>query len=299
MTSNVGLCICGGKYKLRYKLGVGGFGMVYLATDMDTGEDVAVKIENRMHMYAPSSHGEVSLYEKLSGGHCIPTIYMRGKELGHDFVVMDLLGPSLEDLFIYCGQQFSLKTVLMIADQLLCICQYIHSKEVVHNDIKPGNLMMGTGRNGNRIYIIDFGSAEYRAPFQETNSKGIGGTLMYASIIGGGTGSPRNDLETIGYVLIQFLQSRLPWHEESEFDDCELVFEKKGSVSLEDLCKNQPQEFARYMEYVRSLEWDDKPNYSYLRKIFRNLYLKRGFKYDNVFDWTTKLYAELHNKSQK
>ena len=117
---------------------------------------------------------------------------MCGEEAGYKFAVMDLLGPSLEDLFAYCGQQFSLKTVLMIADQLLCRCQYLHSKEVVHNDIKPENLMMGTGRNGNRIYIIDFGIATHRAtrpPLRETDNSGhCVGTLHYASIIGGSHG---------------------------------------------------------------------------------------------------------------
>jgi serine/threonine protein kinase len=100
---------------------------------------------------------------------------------------MDLLGPSLEDLLVYCRQQFSLKTVLMIADQLLSRCQYLYSKEVVHNDIKPENLTIGTGRNGNCIYIIDFGSATYdatRQPLQETVNRGCYvGTLHYASIM--------------------------------------------------------------------------------------------------------------------
>jgi hypothetical protein len=99
-------------------------------------------------------------------------------------------------------------------------------------------------------------------------------------------------------VLIEFLQSRLPWAEEVELgstdDTFRLVFEKKVSISVEKLCENQPQEFALYMNYVRSLGWEVKPDYSYLRKIFRNLYLARGFKYDNVFDWTAKRYAELH-----
>jgi serine/threonine protein kinase len=157
---------------------------------MDTGEDVAIKLGTSKA--ATAFDKEAIFYEKLSGGRCIPTIRMHGREVGYKFTVMDLLGPSLEDLFAYCGRQFSLKTVLMIADQLLCRCQYIHSKEVVHNDIKPGNLMMGTGRNGNRIHIIDFGCATRRAtspPLRETDISGdFMGTLKYASTMGGGSG---------------------------------------------------------------------------------------------------------------
>jgi serine/threonine protein kinase len=160
------------------------------ATDMDTGEDMAVKLQygKRSGLLLTK---EAPYHEKLSGGRCIPTIHMHGQEAGYSFVVMDLLGPSLEDLFDYCGRQFSLKTVLMIADQLLCGCQYLHSRKVVHNDIKPGNLTMGTGRNGNRIYIIDFGSAmEYSAtnPPLETDDRFQVGTTFYASAIGSGKG---------------------------------------------------------------------------------------------------------------
>lgn len=105
-------------------------------------------------------------------------------------MVFDLLGPSLEDLFSFCGRRFSLKIVLMLADQLLHRLEYIHSKNVIHRDVKPGNFLMGTGRCGNQVYATDMGLATERRDVQtKTNSAGAArrhliGTARFASING-------------------------------------------------------------------------------------------------------------------
>ena len=112
---------------------------------MNTGEEVAIKIEHKS--IDPSLlKQEVKLYESLAGGVGIPTVYWFLWENNYCAMVFELLGPSLEDLFNYCDRQFSLKTVLMMADQLISRLQYIHSKNVIHRDIKPENFLMGTGK---------------------------------------------------------------------------------------------------------------------------------------------------------
>ncbi|EPB67031.1 hypothetical protein ANCCEY_13879 [Ancylostoma ceylanicum] len=102
-------------------------------------------------------------------------------------MVMELLGPSLEDLFNFCQRKFSLKTVLLLADQMITRIEYIHERDYIHRDIKPDNFLMGLGKRGNLVYIIDFGLAKkYRdsrsqhIPYRE--NKNLTGTARYASV---------------------------------------------------------------------------------------------------------------------
>mmetsp|Transcript_27303 Transcript_27303/g.20438 ORF Transcript_27303/g.20438 Transcript_27303/m.20438 type:complete len:135 (+) Transcript_27303:419-823(+) len=134
-------------------------------------------------------------------------------------MVIDLLGPSLEDLFKFCGGRFSLKTVLMIAHQILGTIARLHAKNFVHRDIKPENFLMGLGRKSHIVHLIDFGLAKrYRdgkthqhIPYKE--NKNLTGTARYASVNAhlGIEQSRRDDLESIGYILVYFANGSLPW----------------------------------------------------------------------------------------
>ena len=79
-------------------------------------------------------------------------------------MAFELLGPNLEDLFCYCGRRFSLKTTLMLADQLLHRFESLHAVHYLHRDVKPENFLLGTGYQGNTVYMTDFGLAVYRRP---------------------------------------------------------------------------------------------------------------------------------------
>uniref|UniRef100_A0A0D9VEU2 non-specific serine/threonine protein kinase n=1 Tax=Leersia perrieri TaxID=77586 RepID=A0A0D9VEU2_9ORYZ len=210
--------IVGGKYKLGRKIGSGSFGEIYLATHVDTYEIVAVKIESSKTNH-PQLLYEAKLYNALQGGTGIANIKWCGIDGEDNVLVIDLLGPSLEDLFVYCGRRFSLKTVLMLADQMITRVEFMHSKGYLHRDIKPDNFLMGLGRKANQVYIIDFGLAKrYRdattnrhIPYRE--NKNLTGTARYASSNThlGIEQSRRDDLESIGYVLLYFLRGSLPW----------------------------------------------------------------------------------------
>ena len=103
---------------------------------------------------------EAEMYQALSGGTGIPGVLWFGQECDYFALVYELLGPSLEDLFNYCDRRFSIKTVLLIADQAISRIKYIHDKGLLHRDIKPENFLMGTGIKGNILYTIDFGLAK-------------------------------------------------------------------------------------------------------------------------------------------
>lgn len=218
-------------------------------------------------------------------------------------LVLDLLGPSLEDLFNFCSRKFSLKTVLMLADQMINRVEYVHSKSFLHRDIKPDNFLMGLGRRANQVYIIDFGLAKkYRDPVSHQHipyreNKNLTGTARYASINThlGIEQSRRDDLESLGYVLMYFLRGSLPWQglkAGTKKQKYEKISEKKISTSIEALCKSYPSEFASYFHYCRSLRFDDKPDYAYLKRIFRDLFIREGFQFDYVFDWTILKYQQ-------
>uniref|UniRef100_A0A8C6L085 non-specific serine/threonine protein kinase n=1 Tax=Nothobranchius furzeri TaxID=105023 RepID=A0A8C6L085_NOTFU len=285
----------GNRYRLGRKIGSGSFGDIYLGTDISVGEEVAIKLECVKTKH-PQLHIESKIYKMMQGGVGIPTIKWCGAEGDYNVMVMELLGPSLEDLFNFCSRKFSLKTVLLLADQMISRIEYIHSKNFIHRDVKPDNFLMGLGKKGNLVYIIDFGLAKkYRdarthqhIPYRE--NKNLTGTARYASINThlGIEQSRRDDLESLGYVLMYFNLGSLPWQglkAATKRQKYERISEKKMSTPIEVLCKGYPSEFATYLNFCRSLRFDDKPDYSYLRQLFRNLFHRQGFSYDYVFDW--------------
>ncbi|KAL5572445.1 hypothetical protein UlMin_022042 [Ulmus minor] len=292
----------GGKFRLGRKIGSGSFGEIYLGTNIQTNEEVAIKLESVKTKH-PQLLYESKLYRILQGGTGIPNVRWFGVEGDYNVLVMDLLGPSLEDLFNFCSRKLSLKSVLMLADQMINRVEFVHSKSFLHRDIKPDNFLMGLGRRANQVYIIDFGLAKkYRdssthqhIPYRE--NKNLTGTARYASMNThlGIEQSRRDDLESLGYVLMYFLRGSLPWQglkAGTKKQKYEKISEKKVSTSIEALCRGYPSEFASYFHYCRSLRFDDKPDYAYLKRIFRDLFIREGFQFDYVFDWTILKYQQ-------
>ena len=176
-----------GRFLVGRRLGSGSFGELYAAQDTITQLEVAIKTEP-MSSPAPQLQYESRIYKALAGGVGIPSVLWFGTHGNYLCMAIQILGPSLEDLFNYCGRKFSLKTTLLLADQMISRIEYMHSRYFLHRDIKPDNFLMGLTKSGNQLYIIDFGlSKKYRDPrtnlhIPYRDGKSLTGTARYASL---------------------------------------------------------------------------------------------------------------------
>ncbi|KAM6500374.1 kinase-like protein [Amanita muscaria] len=289
--------IVGVHYRVGRKIGEGSFGVIFEGTNLLNSQTVAIKFEPRK-AEAPQLRDECRSYRILAGCPGIPQIYHFGQEGLHNILVIDLLGPSLEDLFDMCGRKFSIKTVCMAARQMLTRVQTIHEKNLIYRDIKPDNFLIGRPgtKAANVIHVVDFGMAkQYRDPrsgqhIPYRERKSLSGTARYMSINThlGREQSRRDDLEALGHVFMYFLRGSLPWQglkAATNKQKYEKIGEKKQTTPIKELCDGFPEEFAIYLNYVRKLGFEEAPDYDFLRELFAKVLKNNGDAEDGVFDW--------------
>ncbi|XP_027341793.1 casein kinase 1-like protein 2 [Abrus precatorius] len=279
----------GNKFRLGRKIGSGSFGEIYLGANIQTNEEVAIKLESVKTKH-PQLLYESKLYKILQGGTEIPNVRWFGVEGHYNVLVMGLLGPSLEDLFNFCSRKLSLKTVLLLADQMVgfpVFCRYFSNLHLLISFLNFKLLL--------KIILEFCGVSQNFTCFRE--NKSLTGTARYASMNThlGIEQSRRDDLESLGYVLMYFLRGSRPWQglkAGTKKQKYEKISEKKVSTSIESLCCGYPSEFASYFLYCRSLRFDDKPDYAYLKRLFCDLFIREGLQFDYVFDWTILKYQQ-------
>ena len=291
------------------KLGSGAFGEVFVAKEIATGNEVAVKVESNRTRHPQLLH-EAKLI-KLLKGKGIPELKGAIIEGDYNVMVMELLGPSLENLFKYCKNKFTLQTTIMFGIQGLERIEHCQTCDFLHRDIKPDNFVIGNKKPA-LVYMIDFGLAKrYRNPktgqhIPWKEGKNLTGTARYASLNThlGYEQSRRDDLEGLGYVMLYFVKGKLPWQglpAKTKKEKYEKIKEKKKLTPIEEMWSKLPKEFAKYMNYWRSLNFEDKPCISDLKNLFKNLLNKKGLEWNNKFDWLsikTKIPQEVGSEEE-
>ena len=282
------------KYKLEKKLAEGAFGDVYIGSTLDKKEPVAIKIEKRK-IAKPLLEAEAYfLYNLRCVG--IPEVLSFGRKKNYNILVEPLLGKSLFDIFNERRKRMALTDICLIAKQILDRIQWVHSKGYVHRDIKPDNFLIGR-KDPNVIYLIDFGLSKKFKSDKTGNHLKFGftgkltGTVRFASAnaLRGGEQSRRDDLESIAYMIIFFMRGKLPWQGVTGTKKMERylkIYKMKKNVTPEDLCKSLPPQMIQFMKYVKKLEFEQDPDYNYLRNIFRSILKQRKINIDTImFSW--------------
>jgi serine/threonine protein kinase len=216
-----------------------------------------------------------------------------GHEARFHCLVMDMLGRSLEDRFQGTNGKFSIQSCVLVADQVLRRIEYLHSKGIIHRDIKPENFVFGLKDKIHHLYLIDFGLSKRYWDERHSSMRtqlSLTGTARYASINAhkGIEQSRRDDLEAIGHMLIYFMRGSLPWSgldAKTQEEKYRKIREKKEQVPLDELCAGFPSAFKNYLQRARSLEFKERPDYNFLRKLFLDVRAEQGPAEDQGFQW--------------
>ena len=285
------------QYKLLKKIGRGSFGNIYLSQDIFSKEFFAIKLEKK-NSTLNTLETESNIIKYLNCDK-IPFIKKYDQNIFYNILIMQLLGKSLEDIFeqILHKEKMTINCVCNLVIQMIEILEQIHNKNIIHRDIKPSNFLFGNeGSNNNLLYLIDFGLAKkYREynnskHYEINEEKRLIGTARFASInaMNGLSQSRRDDLESLGYVLIYFLKGKLPWQNlliKNKEERYEKIRQIKNDIEIKDLCGECPLEIGEYITYVKNLKYEEEPNYDFMKNIFRNLLNKLDFKFGYSYDW--------------
>ena len=281
------------KYRIIKRIGKGSFGSVFLGKNIQQNDFVAIKLESKNQTDTILERETYILYSLKGFG--IPEVITYGQNIKYNILIQELLGKSIDKIFFEKNRKFSMKDCCMIGIQILDRLEYIHSKYIIHRDIKADNFLIGL-KNKGIIYIIDFGLAkQYKSRKTGKHVKFVinkkwSGTSRFASAntLRGVEPSRRDDLESFCYLLLYLMKGSLPWdhiNEESEINEILIIYKMKQYMTPEMLFRDLPLQMAKFYKYCKSLEFEQKPNYKYLRSLLISILKNIGEQNDLHFCW--------------
>ena len=271
------------KYILLEKINEGSFGSVFKAKNNRTKEIVAIKFENKSEQIK-SLKNEAKIYQYLGRLDGFPQLKMFGTTDNVNYLVMDLFGKSLIDRINYY-KAFCLKTILILGIQIFKRIQTLHEKCLLHRDIKPANFVFGNGNDTNKLFLVDFGFSkryDYNGKhIEEKNIKNIIGSLNFVSLNIHNNIEPsrRDDIESCIYIILTILFGRLEWFNKTNMN--EIIQLKKQVLSI----KEVPSFIKIMLYYVRTMKFDETPDYDYLINLIVKEFNNNEFKNDGKFEW--------------
>ncbi len=293
---------------INKQLGKGGFGQIYFGRNIKENFPIAIKVEEngtRSHLFL-----EYEIIKEIQGEEGIPRVFKFRQGHHHNYLIMELLGKSIDKLFSDNKKQFSYKTIFQIGYQMMQRIEYVHSKGYIHRDIKPGNFVIGKGDKSKIIYIIDFGlSKRYidkntgkHIPYKE--GKGLTGTARYVSLFThyGIEQSRRDDIEGIAYNLIYLAKGKLPWQgvkTKNKKEKHKKIMESKLAYTPDKLCEGLSYEFVSLLKYARELGFEDRPDYKSIKLMFKNSVVKNGGSLNWEYDWDKKKAEDSKEEDEK
>ena len=266
----------GDEYKLIKKIGNGSFGEVFLVTCAD-GIQYACKAESNKSKSRLKN--EYHIYKRFASKKlkCVPKIYRYIETPRYNLLVMQLLGKSVETVFDESNGRLDLGTTMKLAVHIISYMEILHRNGIIHRDIKPSNFMFGINEHANDLYCMDFGLSKKwyvdGSHIELRSGRSMIGTARYASInIHMGTEpSRRDDMESVGYMLVYLCKGSLPWQglkKKTNDNPMDRIGEKKMMVCVKQLCADLPDCFYEYIVCTRNLQFTEKPDYELLRELF-------------------------------
>jgi len=291
----------GGRYRLQSHLGSGTFGCVFEAIDTQTGEIVAIKISSPKGRRPDLLKHEAHICEGFGGRQEVEDGFPKFYGFHDDqvcYIVMERLGPNLDVVLKFTGPLLSLKTTLLLSIQMLARVERFHAKGFIHRDLKPHNFTMGWGPKGYTVFLIDFGLSTRFVDSKHNHiafvtGKRLIGTPWYCSINAhdGAELSRRDDLESLFYVMLYLLRGNLPWQKvvAKDFNSHNAAIrDLKAGEEMRAVLRDVPAPLAQFYHHSRSLGFEKKPNYGFLRGLLRKLFQSEGFLDDNLYDWVAR-----------
>lgn len=289
-------------YHLEKVLGSGYSGSIYRAKHIYQGNVVALKIQD-LHHECPTNRFERHFYPLLQGGKGMPRMYASGTTQDWDWLAIDLLGSSLDQLFRASRKDtMDIASVCSIAMQVIARLETMHARGVLHRDIQLGNCVIGLPPHEKTIYMIDFGfSKQYIDPYTRRHipdsrvKRDFIGNYWFSSInvhCKGRVPSRRDDLEAAALMFIHLLTPRgLPWTRNGvpkESTAHDLLIEEKRNARPQDLCRGLPVEFEDFLRYTRKLKFEECPDYETWIDQFKQLKIASGYSGSEDLEWPPK-----------